>query len=88
MQKFPADPVIIAGDFNGHIANGNQIYGDQNLLNNVDLLCERLTLDEESNKRGKHLVDAMEDIGFMVINGSSKSDTLSILLLASQVARS
>lgn len=64
---------IILGDFNARIGSLNQMDGE--ILENINMFEERVTLDNTINPRGRYLTEFMEENGFLVLNGRTFGDT-------------
>ena len=61
-------------DCNSQISEKNNFI-EENILFNSNITCDRYSLDNNLNIRGKILLDFMSNSGFYVINGRSNSDT-------------
>lgn len=79
-------PVILGGDFNSRIGHSNQLSSE--VTENSCLLSYRDSLDSIFNKRGKKLVEMMEESGMIVFNGRSPSDFPAQFTFISQQGRS
>ena len=73
-QKYVDCSIIIGGDFSGRVGDKNN-HIDENMLFNLDITCNRISRDLFQNKRGKILLESMEDSGFFILNGRSMSDS-------------
>ena len=74
LMKYPLEPFIFGGDFNARIGLANEV--DENLLLDFPKITgRRKSLDAEYNKRGRQLVNLMEEAGFMVLNGRTINDS-------------
>lgn len=62
--------LVVGGDFNSRI--GNQL--DDELVGSAYLTGTRASMDPVINKNGVALVEAMEELGLIVLNGCSLSD--------------
>lgn len=70
----PQAPVILMGDLNARVGVLNQMVSESLLGSN--LTASRHSLDSRTiNKRGKLLVHELEAIGFVLINGRTRSDS-------------
>lgn len=66
------DYVILGGDFNGRIADGN--YLEESVAQEIGFLSHRISLDLTSNSRGDCLVEFMESRGLLALNGRTEGD--------------
>uniref|UniRef100_T1HGS1 Endo/exonuclease/phosphatase domain-containing protein n=1 Tax=Rhodnius prolixus TaxID=13249 RepID=T1HGS1_RHOPR len=73
-NRFSQVPFIIGGDFNSRVADLNQCSFE--LVQDTNIYCYRNNLDLVCNKRGKSLVDILEELGFLLLNGRTKSDVV------------
>ncbi|KAK9501305.1 hypothetical protein O3M35_012043 [Rhynocoris fuscipes] len=67
------DSVIIGGDFNARVGSLNSL--ENEMFESSSLFANRCSQDPEINSRGVHLVNVMEDYGFVLCNGRTHSDT-------------
>ena len=65
--------IIIIGDFNAHIGDLNMLNEDEILLSTA-MLGTRTPLHKNTNTRGIKLVDNMENLGFISLNGRTQGD--------------
>ncbi|XP_043480334.1 uncharacterized protein LOC122510015 [Leptopilina heterotoma] len=73
-ENFKNIPIIMGGDFNGRIADLNQLSPD--ILNFVSCVsAERLSLDKVVNSRGKIITSNFESYDFILLNGRTRSDS-------------
>lgn len=72
-HKFDSDVVIMGGDFNARIGNLNNVECNY-LLEEQLMYGRRLSEDKVVDQRGQYLVEAMENSGFVVLNGRTQQD--------------
>lgn len=65
--------LIIGGDTNARIGLLNQ--GDEEWFEGTNCYAERLSMDYTEESNGRHLVNIMQDLGCVVLNGRSVSDS-------------
>ena len=87
LNKFPNEPFIIGGDFNGRVGCLNQIY-KQVLFDDTCIYNKRNSFDETINVRGKVLINFMEELGLILINGRSFSDNPAQYTYLSNIGKS
>lgn len=66
------DAVVLGGDWNGRVGDGNCL--DNDLAVELGVLPYRETLDLRSNGRGEMLVEYMEAHGLLLLNGRTLGD--------------
>jgi len=69
--NYPNEKVILGGDFNARV--GNLGYVDPELVN-PDIHEFRKSIDAKVNKRGKLLINSLENHGFVLLNGRCNQD--------------
>lgn len=67
LQDFPNVLLVVGGDFNCRLYNLNQL--DPNIVGNSSLFATRTSLDNDTDKRGKLLLDVIELNGFVLLHG-------------------
>lgn len=72
-SRFSDLPIYLGGDFNSRMENLNQLFNEI-ILNNRYISEERCTLDSKSDRRGEELLFLLENNGFILVNGRSRSD--------------
>lgn len=65
-------PLVVVGDFNSRVGTLNS-YGE--FVNMYGLTNERTTMDKERDRRGQEYVECIEQLGLMILNGRTKSDS-------------
>lgn len=72
LDKYANCLFIIGGDFNARVGNEGDV--SEEILESTALYCKRQSHDETVNSRGRTLMDFMEEIGFLLLNGRTESD--------------
>uniref|UniRef100_A0A161M1N1 Stress response protein nst1-like protein n=1 Tax=Triatoma infestans TaxID=30076 RepID=A0A161M1N1_TRIIF len=77
---------IIMGDFNVRVGNSDS--SNEIVFTDTALNYPRLSYDEILNKRGRALLEMMNELGFEICDGRSFSDTPAHFTFLSSVGKS
>ena len=72
-ESYGSHKIVVIGDFNAHIGLLNQLSDTEDIFP-VTVQATRNALHVSTNSRGSKLVEAMENLGFYMLNGRTYGD--------------